>query len=135
MSEALTIELGITRERILKIRSARSLEEARRLLKEMQTDVKSMYRQLIFKYHPDRNPGDPEAGTRVRLLKELLDEVMQLQVHAPAPPPRPVVWQAFVRPMHGPGFPGYGSTVTSTNAGTGTTTTYDARRVVFIKVD
>lgn len=127
----LAAEMGVTKDRVLKIRTARTLAEAQRLLEEMQADAKAAYRKLVFRYHPDRNPSDPEAGDKVRVLGVLLAEVQALRVQAP---PQPVaVWVSMGGPItHG--RPGYGATVTSTNVGTGTSTTYDAWRVAYMRV-
>jgi len=35
-----------------------------------QADVKKAYRRQALKYHPDRNPGDPEAATRFKEAAE-----------------------------------------------------------------
>jgi molecular chaperone DnaJ len=34
------------------------------------TDIKRAYRRLVTKYHPDRNPDDPEAAKRMKELNE-----------------------------------------------------------------
>ena len=31
-------------------------------------EIKRAYRQMVFKYHPDRNPGDNEAADRFKLV-------------------------------------------------------------------
>jgi curved DNA-binding protein CbpA len=32
------------------------------------TEIKNAYRKLVFRYHPDRNPDDPEAADKFKLV-------------------------------------------------------------------
>ena len=36
-------------------------------------EIKRAYRKAVFRYHPDRNPGDDEAAAK---FKEVLDLLM-----------------------------------------------------------
>ena len=41
-------------------------------------EIKKAYRELVFKYHPDRNPGDQEAETKIREINaayEILSDI------------------------------------------------------------
>ncbi len=38
--------------------------------KASQEEIKRAYRQLAFKYHPDRNPGNPEAEEQFKKITE-----------------------------------------------------------------
>lgn len=42
----------------------------REVTPEMETRLKSLYRKLAFKYHPDQNPDDPEASDRFLALTQ-----------------------------------------------------------------
>ncbi len=35
-----------------------------------QKEIKKAYRKLAKKYHPDRNPDDPEAGEKFKEISE-----------------------------------------------------------------
>lgn len=59
-------------------------------------EVKSAFRKLALRYHPDRNPDNPEATRHFRLVVESYDAILQ----GPPPPRTP----AHTRPMH-PGSP------------------------------
>lgn len=40
-------------------------------------EVRKAYRSLAMKYHPDRNPGDKEAGAKFREVQEAYDFLME----------------------------------------------------------
>ena len=39
--------------------------------------LKKAYRKLAMKYHPDRNPGKPEAAKRFQEIQNAYDEVKE----------------------------------------------------------
>jgi molecular chaperone DnaJ len=47
-------------------------------------EIKKAYRELVFKYHPDRNPGDQEAETKIREINaayEVLSDIEARQTY------------------------------------------------------
>lgn len=36
-------------------------------------EIKRAYRKLVFQYHPDRNPDNPEAAEKLKLIMEAYD--------------------------------------------------------------
>lgn len=44
-----------------------------------EEDIKKAYRKLVFLYHPDRNPGDPDAIERFRVISEAYQHLSQLE--------------------------------------------------------
>lgn len=140
LARQLAAEFGATPKRLDRLRHT-PFPQAVKDLAELKREVKAAYKKLAFKYHPDRNPDDPEgAEARFKLLSHVLREIEGLQVR---PPQRQVVRRMVFVPGYGPGVisvnagVGYGHVVTATNSGTATTTTspaYDARRVAFIRI-
>lgn len=139
---ALAAELGVTQQALLYIRQAPNFPEAERRLEELKAAVTKQFRKLGFKYHPDRNPDDPEATARFKFLNEMVQQVQKWGVQAkPRPMPRPNTSMQVVFHRAGPvsttAAPtsssvfqkAYSSTTSNTTTGS-----YDARRVVFIRV-
>lgn len=46
-------------------------------------EIRHAYRRLVMEYHPDRNPGDPQAAEKLKLVTEayrvLSDQVLRRQ--------------------------------------------------------
>lgn len=130
--------LDATPERLQQIARLPTFELACKALEELKTEVHKRYKKLAFEWHPDRNPGDPEAEAKFKALGQVLKELDKLQLQRPQP--------VFHRVVHFYPASPYGGTVTTSTTTTGfgawhpfdATTTgparhYDARRVVFIK--
>jgi hypothetical protein len=45
-------------------------------------EIKSNHRKLAFKHHPDRNPGDAEAGKRFDRIQKAYDKLSETHAHA-----------------------------------------------------
>ena len=75
LTQRLLAELGATPERLGSVRTPSELES-------LKVDVRSAFRALAFKYHPDRNPDD--NGLVFKALNEALKWVLALE-------PKPVV--------------------------------------------
>lgn len=50
------------------VKGAAEEEKTREVTPEMENRLKRLYRRLAMKYHPDRNPNDPEASDRFQAL-------------------------------------------------------------------
>ena len=50
------------------VKQAPEEEKTREVTPEMESRLKRLYRRLAMKYHPDRNPNDPEASDRFQAL-------------------------------------------------------------------
>lgn len=134
--QALAQEMGATPDRLRAVQQAPTFEEAQKRLADFKADMKKSFRKLALKYHPDRNPNDPTAEAKFKALTPILQEVerIQLQRRAPVPQVRHIVMQQVPIYPGGPTVTNFASAYASVN-NTGTTTTgYDARRVVFIRV-
>lgn len=106
------------------------MEEAQKRLAEFKAEMKKGFRRLALKYHPDHNPGDPEAEAKFKALMPILKEIEAIKIVPRAQPAvrQRVVWRPFTQ-QTGSFYPFSTTSSTSTTAAT-----YDARRVVFIRV-
>lgn len=135
--QTLTLELGITPERMRAIQAAPSFEEAKQRLVTLKADVKKAFKGLALKYHPDKNPGDPTAEAKFKGILAISKEIESLNVAQPRT--RPVVHQwVQVHPaaatVQTGVYTNYGSAVDSVNAGPTPRVPYEAWRVAYIRV-
>lgn len=137
--KALAEEMGITQARLNSLRQARSFEEACRQLEAFKDEVNRTYKKLAFKYHPDRNPGDPAAEAKFKALAPIRDQALALRLQPPRMQHITVIHhrsagRVVTQPaVNADVFRRAYTNVNTTTAST-TTATYDARRVVFIRV-
>lgn len=108
-------------------------QQAVKALEEIKVEARKRYKKLAFQWHPDRNPDDPSAETKFKLLGSVLADLEKLRFRPP-PPPRPMV----IRHVYMPSVSPFGSSVsfTNTTSSTASTTTvsYNAVNAVFIRV-
>lgn len=129
--DRIAVELGFTPQRVHTLRSL-SFEKAVLELEELKKEAKVRYKKLVFKYHPDKNPGDPDASIKLTQLNEVLKTIEGLKVQRTVPPP--VMHVQFVnmgpqiyQQVHVRTVPNYQASTTSTTA------TYVATRVVNVR--
>lgn len=109
-------------------------EGAQVRLDELKKEARKLYRKLVYQLHPDRNPDDPDAGTKLQVLSDVLKQIEGLKLQRAAPPP--IMHVQFhpsmqVQRVHMHRYNGTTSGYSSTS--TSTTVTYVATRVVNIK--
>jgi hypothetical protein len=137
-------EMGVSPQTLNPLRTM-PYQQACRALHELKEGAQAAYKKLAFKYHPDRNPQDPETATlKFKALAVALEHVMSLRIKARRPQP---VMQTITRWTYYPPqsvtetvqFHTRAGKVTTTSARRGVTSRpnvqYDATRVVFIRVD
>ena len=85
-AQTLAAELGATPQRFDEIRRL-PYPEAVKALDQLKADVRANYKKCAFKYHPDRNPEDPEGATeKFKLLAVIVERIQRFRVRPPAPP-------------------------------------------------
>lgn len=122
----MALEMGVTDNRMLEVRQAPTREHACQRLQALQADVRTAYRRAVFKYHPDRNPGDATALEKFRAAKVVLDRIESLTI---AVVPQPVIHVFYVDPFQRPA-----STTIHRQTQSRPQRVYDAKRVAFIRV-
>jgi len=129
----LSHEMGVTEARIDRLRRL-PFDQARVELDSFKKEVRRNYRTLVFKYHPDRNPQDPDATSKLTWLGKMLKQIDGLQVQRAIP--QPVQWFVKVQYVYETAnqeparpAPQYSTAQGSTVRGYG----YSAPRVAFVK--
>lgn len=112
-AQILAAELGATPQRFDEIRRL-PYPQAVKALEQLKADVRANYKKCAFKYHPDRNPDDPEGATqKFKLLAVIVERIQKFRVRPPQPQV-PVIRRQFV---FVPGFVTTSTTNTATTTG------------------
>jgi hypothetical protein len=82
------------------------------------------YKPLAFKWHPDRNPDNPEVEEKFKLLTPILSDLDRLKLIPPGPQP-------IVRVIHFPRTSPFGGSVTTSTTSTTSTTASTASTAAF----
>lgn len=77
--------LGFTPEAIAALQRLPTLGLAEERLEMMKTAAKALFRKYAFEWHPDRNPGDPSAAERIRLLIAVHERIQGFRVQPSQP--------------------------------------------------
>ena len=132
-ARALATEMGVHQNRLEAVRRAPNFEIAQKQLEAFKEDVRRNYRQMAFKYHPDRNPGDALAEEKFKVLAQLRDRALELKLQ---PRPRITAFVQYAAVSNATPAPTRSDVFRRAYSGTtqASTSSYDARRVVFIRV-
>ena len=131
-------ELHATPDRVKQLGSL-PFKQAAEGLEKVKVEARKLYKQLAFKWHPDRNPdSQQEAATRFKMLGQVLKELETLQIRQRPPMPMQQVFHVVFH--RGTTTATTATTVNwasaprpdATNANPGPS--YDARRVAYIRV-
>jgi hypothetical protein len=127
-AQALAAELGATPQRFDEIRRL-PYPKAVPALEQLKRDVQANYKKCAFKYHPDRNPDDPEgAAEKFKLLAVIVERIQAFRVRPQRPQmPRPIAVQQQAMRRRFIFVPGFQTVNTAT---TTTTTTMPFHFVV-----
>lgn len=107
LTDRLLVELGATPERLARIQTQVDLET-------LKQEARKCFRSLVFRYHPDRNPGD--NGVMFKSLTEAMKWLEELQL-----PRFQIHTVTYIYPE------------SSTNIAVSPKKVYDAKRAVLIK--
>ena len=86
--------LGLTDEVLRAPLAQPSLDQARAALAELKVATKRRYRELALELHPDRTGNDAAKAARFAAIATVYADLEKLEVRAPPPPVRFVVWRA-----------------------------------------
>lgn len=73
-------ELGVTLLELQAVRAPGPMSVMKSRLEEFQARVKKAYREAAMRLHPDRNPDNPEAEDKFKLVSEVSRQIQALQV-------------------------------------------------------
>ena len=95
----------------LEISTAKSHDEAAKILDSLKDRARTTYKKMAFECHPDRNQGD---DTKIKELNSLYDLVKNAK-YQPPPPMLPMI-RVVMHPGAGWGWGGTTNTSTTTSA-------------------
>jgi len=129
-------ELNATPDRVKRL-GALPFKQAAEGLEKVKVEARKLYKQLAFKWHPDRNPdSQEEAATRFKMLGHVLKELEAIQVRQRPPMPMQqvfhVVFHRNTATATTTNTTSWASRPDATTASPGPS--YDARRVAYIRV-
>ncbi len=107
--------LNVTPDRLHKLRMI-PFPEAVRKLESIKVEARKLYKQLAFKWHPDRNPDDPNVEDQFKALGAVLADLEKLRIQPPVQPP-------MMRFVYYPQASPFGSSIAYATTTTATTTT------------
>lgn len=143
----LAAEMGVSSRTLDPLRTM-PFEQATKALDALKEAARALFQKLCLKYHPDRNPDNPDAATKMFVALMAAKEGIESLRVQPRPRPRPrmqrrVVQTTWFVPT---GTPWQRATVTATGrtatfhveVATANTPSgpvhYDARRVIFMGI-
>jgi len=79
-------------------------------------EIQRQYRLLVRQYHPDHNPGDPQAADHFRLLVEAYEAIREDQARPRPAPRKPDIEPTGIKEEHPPSPPPKASEAASSEA-------------------